>query len=68
MARFTEMGHSFEMTMPRGSNAFNTSLEIVKDRKFPEFLFFWYVKENDQQKQDDGSLSGKCVVGYSTYS
>eukprot|EP00434_Breviolum_minutum_P003834 symbB.v1.2.003373.t1/scaffold189.1/size277183/10 len=32
--QFTEMGHSFEMTMPRGSNAFNTSLEIVKDFDF----------------------------------
>lgn len=32
--RFTEMGHSFEMTMPRGSRAFNTSLEIVEDFDF----------------------------------
>jgi len=28
---FTKMGHSFEMTMPRGSHAFNTSLQITKD-------------------------------------
>eukprot|EP00931_Biecheleriopsis_adriatica_P121421 TRINITY_DN96506_c0_g1_i1.p1 TRINITY_DN96506_c0_g1~~TRINITY_DN96506_c0_g1_i1.p1 ORF type:complete len:915 (-),score=162.03 TRINITY_DN96506_c0_g1_i1:13-2502(-) len=31
---FREMGHSFEMTMPRGSQAFNTSLQIVKDFDF----------------------------------
>ena len=39
------MGHSFEMTMPRGSNAFNTSLEIVKDRRFFPRRFF--CKKND---------------------
>jgi len=31
---FTEMGHSFEMTMPRGSQTFNTSLQILKDFDF----------------------------------
>ena len=54
--RFTEMGHSFEMTMPRGSNAFNTSLEIVKDRKFlsPKIFF----AENDWL-----ATTGFCFFG-----
>jgi len=62
--QFTEMGHSFEMTMPRGSKAFNTSLEIVKDFDFeltlmPVLIFATNAVEDYDQSA--GTVSAPLV-------
>ncbi|CAE7671957.1 mmpL11 [Symbiodinium pilosum] len=62
--QFTKMGHSFEMTMPRGSRAFNTSLEIMQDFDFemtlmPVLIFATNAVDSDAQSA--GTVSAPLV-------
>ncbi|CAK9098901.1 Mycolic acid-containing lipids exporter MmpL11 [Durusdinium trenchii] len=62
--QFTEMGHSFEMTMPRGSRAFNTSLEIVQDFDFDLTLMpvlIFATNAVDDFAQSAGTVSAPLV-------
>lgn len=62
--QFTEMGHSFEMTMPRGSRAFNTSLEIVQDFDFDLTLMpvlIFATNAVDDYSQSAGTVSAPLV-------